>query len=142
VGKRIAASAGQRQSFGRRCEGNVRADGRDVRADCQSRSLDALGVHPDRIFIVVREIAVRNSGLGQEMSGVADSVRVGVPVDNRARMIRIRLVRVEHGRDASRQQCWNDEAGDERTPRELHVKFGLWWQCERTVKPPAISNVM
>jgi|KBSSwiStaDraftv2_1062776.scaffolds.fasta_scaffold14611_6 hypothetical protein len=76
------------------------------------------------------------------MSGVADSVRVGVPVDNRARMIRIRLVRVEHGRDASRQQCWNDEAGDERTPRKLHVKFGLWWQCERTVKPPAISNVM
>ena len=76
------------------------------------------------------------------MSEVAGKVRVGMPVDNRVRMIRISLMRVEHGRDASRQQRWNDEAGDERTPRELHVKFGLWWQCERTVKPPAISNVI
>lgn len=137
VWKRIAAGKSERPSFGRTSEGNARADDGNAGADRQSRSLDALRIHPDRILIVIREIAVRNCGVRKEMSEMSAGVRVSVPVDNRMRMILISLVRVQHGRDASQHECRDDDAGDKRRPRELHVKPGLWWQCERCVKQPA-----
>jgi hypothetical protein len=49
-------------------------------------------------------------------------------------------VRVDGGRDASQHKCRDDDVGDERTPRELHLKPGLWWQYERCVKPQSIRT--
>jgi hypothetical protein len=62
-----------------------------------------------------------------------------MPVDNGVRMIGISLVRVERRRDASEHERWNQEAGEERAPRELHAKVGLSWQCESPVKQPAAA---
>jgi hypothetical protein len=55
------------------------------------------------------------------MGGVAASVRLRMAVDKGVRVVGISLVRVEHGREASRHECRNYEASKERPPRELHV---------------------
>jgi hypothetical protein len=121
MGKRIARRNCERQTFGSGCDRSARTGDGDPRADSYSRSLDTLRVHPDCIFIVIRGVPVRNSGVRQRMSGVAASVRLHMPVDNRVRVISISLVRVEHRRETSRYERGNDEAGEERTPREAHV---------------------
>jgi hypothetical protein len=66
-------------------------------------------------------MSVRNSGVRKHTSGVATGVHPCMPVDNRVSVIGVGFVRVEHRRDTSRYERWNDEAGEERTPREAHV---------------------
>lgn len=100
--KRIFRTNGKRESLERGCERKVRAGGGDRCVDSNSRRLDSPRVHPDRIFIVIRQVAVRNIGVRKTLMGVAASVRLGMPVDNRVRVIRVSLVRVKHRRNASR----------------------------------------
>ena len=134
MGKRITRRKWERQTFGSGYGRTVRADDGDSRADGYSRSLDALRIHPDRVFIVIRGVWVRNRAVRKRVTEVAISVRPRMPVNNRVRVIGVSLMRVECRGDASRHERRNDEAGENRTPREVHVKFALWVQCEGTVK--------
>jgi hypothetical protein len=89
-------------------------------------------------LIVIREIDAR--AVRRLMTEVPASVRVHMAMNNRVRVINVSQVRVEHWRKASRHERWHDETGEEATARQLHVKVGLWWQCEETVKPSAIRT--